>query len=227
MKTYLLIAAAVVIQPAVSVAHTSPAGAGFQQAQVLGSSDGIVVATGGRGGRGGVTIGRPYSATAVTHTVQMLADGSHIETTRSQVLYRDDQGRTRTELNDANPFRLLIVWRVSLSSLDTAAKTARAVEIIRVGRGVDFIATQPATTYGTMNRTSPQVTAANSRNAMVQMDTAGQGASKSNLASEDLGTQSFIFRGRPGAWRSDYQHPSPSASLVPADYTMLQTPKLN
>jgi hypothetical protein len=71
MKTYLLIAAAVVVQPAVSVAQAFPAGAGFQQAQALGSSDGVVAAVGGRGGRGGLTIGRPYSATAVTHTVQI------------------------------------------------------------------------------------------------------------------------------------------------------------
>jgi len=127
MKTYLLIAAAVVIQPAVSVAQTPPAGAGFQQAPALGSSDGVVAAVGGRGGRGGrggVTIGRPYTATAVTHTVQMLADGSQIENTRSQVLYRDDQGRTRTEVSDGKSVQ--IVDRVAgiSYSLDTTAKTA-------------------------------------------------------------------------------------------------------
>jgi hypothetical protein len=279
MKTYLLIAAAVVIQPAVSVAQTSPAGAGFQQAQALGSSDGVVAAVGGRGGRGGrggVTIGRPYSATAVTHTVQMLADGSQIETTRSQVLYRDDQGRTRTELNDGKSIQ--IVDRVAgiSYSLDTTAKTARAVEIIRVGRGVNVNATQPAATNGTMSTTSPQVAVANSRDVMVQMDTGGQGTSKSNLASEDLGTQSFegvqahgvrttstIPVGAIGnnrelktvseLWESKnlgiivksvstdprfgattyeltnivQSSPDPSLFRVPADYTMLQTPKLN
>ena len=137
MKTYLLIAAAVVIQPAVSVAQTSPPGAGFQQAQTLGYGNGAVAAVGGRGGRGGrggLTIGRPYSATAVTHTVQALADGSQIERTQSQLLYRDEQGRTRTELNESKLIQ--IVDRVAgvTYNLDTAAKTARTLEFITTGR---------------------------------------------------------------------------------------------
>src|ERR1700723_1486045 len=99
MKTYLLIAAAAIIQPAASLAQTTAAGAGFQQVDtVLGSGGGgITVQSGGRGGRGQWMSGKPYSATAVTHTVQMLADGSQIERTQSEVFYRDEQGRTRTE----------------------------------------------------------------------------------------------------------------------------------
>jgi hypothetical protein len=97
MKAYLLIAAAVVIQPAASLAQTSPAGAGFQQAQSLGAGVGVGMlwptAMGGRW-----MAGKPYSATAITHTVQLLADGSQIERTQSEALYRDDQGRTRSEL---------------------------------------------------------------------------------------------------------------------------------
>jgi len=127
MKTCLLIFAAVIIQPAKSVAQTSPVGAGFQPAQALGSSDGVVVAVGGRGGRGGVATGKPYSATAVTHTVQVLADGSQIETTRSQVLYRDDQGRTRTEINDGKVIRIVDPVAGLSYAIDTAAKTARTI----------------------------------------------------------------------------------------------------
>ena len=65
MKTYLLIAAAAIIQPAASLAQTAPAGAGFQQVDtVLGSGGGVItLQAGGRGGRGGqLMIGKPYSA---------------------------------------------------------------------------------------------------------------------------------------------------------------------
>jgi hypothetical protein len=43
-------------------------------------------------------IGRPYSAEQLTEHLQTLADGTHISQTISKVhLYRDSQGRTRTE----------------------------------------------------------------------------------------------------------------------------------
>src|ERR1700731_1928822 len=129
MKTYLLIAAAIIFHPAVLVAQVAPAGAGFQQAQSLGYGDGVIIMDGG-GGRGRPVIGKPYSATAVTHTVQLLADGSQIERTQTRVLYRDDQGRMRTEVNDGK--NIQIVDRVAGITyiLDTANKTARAVEIV-------------------------------------------------------------------------------------------------
>ena len=71
------------------------------------------------------------------------------------------------------------------------------MEIIRVGRGVKINVTQPAASNGTMSSTSPQVAVANLRDATVQIDipkegmAAGQATRNSNLASEDLGTQSF------------------------------------
>jgi hypothetical protein len=42
-------------------------------------------------------VGKPYSATAVTHTVQTLANGSHIDRTATQLLSQDSQGRYRIE----------------------------------------------------------------------------------------------------------------------------------
>lgn len=43
-------------------------------------------------------IGHPYSAEQITEHVQTLADGTHISQTVSKVhLYRDSQGRTRTD----------------------------------------------------------------------------------------------------------------------------------
>jgi hypothetical protein len=48
------------------------------------------------GGRG-VVKGAPYSATAVSETRQMLADGNRIVRSSSTRLFRDSQGRTRQE----------------------------------------------------------------------------------------------------------------------------------
>ncbi len=41
--------------------------------------------------------GAPYSAVAVTETTQTLGDGNRIAQTQSQRVYRDSQGRERTE----------------------------------------------------------------------------------------------------------------------------------
>jgi hypothetical protein len=199
MKTYLLIAAAVVIQPAVSVAQTSPAGAGFQQAQALGSSDGVVAAVGGRGGRGGrggLTIGKPYSATAVTHTVQVLADGSQIERTQSQMLYRDEQGRTRTETNEGKLIQ--IVDRVAglTYNLDTAAKTARTLEFMTAGRGVNVTSTRSVTTANGSVATTMQEAVSDAYKASVEQFDATHGQTPNdqarrtpNMSADDLGTQ--------------------------------------
>jgi hypothetical protein len=47
---------------------------------------------------GGTVTGAPYSAEEVTEHIQTLADGTHISQPSPQVkLYRDSQGRTRTE----------------------------------------------------------------------------------------------------------------------------------
>jgi hypothetical protein len=193
MKTCLLILAAVVIQPAMSVAQTSPSGAGFQQAQALGSSDVVIIAAGGRGGRGGLATGKPYSATAVTHTVQVLADGSQIETTRSQVLYRDDQGRTRTEINDGRVIRIVDPVAGISYALDTAAKTARTMEFITTGQ----INSDGTLTTTTANGAVSATATSNLRDAAIDLDStragtaAGQATRNPNHVREDLGTQSF------------------------------------
>jgi hypothetical protein len=41
--------------------------------------------------------GKPFSATETRHTVQMLANGAKIETSDSNLIFRDHQGRTRVE----------------------------------------------------------------------------------------------------------------------------------
>jgi hypothetical protein len=47
-----------------------------------------------------VVKGKPFSATAVLNSTQMLEDGSHINRTTTTVMYRDADGRTRNETDD-------------------------------------------------------------------------------------------------------------------------------
>ncbi len=55
---------------------------------------------------GQVVKGAPYSAEAVTESVQALADGNRIVRKSSALIYRDGEGRTRREqsLNNVGPF---------------------------------------------------------------------------------------------------------------------------
>ncbi len=46
---------------------------------------------------GDSVMGAPYSAVQQTHSLQVLGDGTRIERTETQQLYRDSMGRTRTE----------------------------------------------------------------------------------------------------------------------------------
>jgi hypothetical protein len=57
---------------------------------------------------GGAVAGAPYSAEQVTEHVQTLADGTHItQPVQTRKLYRDSQGRTRTERSAPLPPGLL------------------------------------------------------------------------------------------------------------------------
>lgn len=60
-------------------------------------SDGTFKVLGARPAAGKVVKGAPYSATAVTETVQTLGDGNQIIRRNETTLYRDSEGRTRTE----------------------------------------------------------------------------------------------------------------------------------
>lgn len=59
----------------------------------------------GIGPLGGAVKGSPYSAIAVTETVQTLADGNRIRRETTSAVYRDSEGRTRneTEIGAAGP----------------------------------------------------------------------------------------------------------------------------
>ncbi len=49
---------------------------------------------------GPIVTGKPFSATEEHHTLQVLADGTRIEKTETDRLFRDPQGRTRMERPD-------------------------------------------------------------------------------------------------------------------------------
>lgn len=57
---------------------------------------------------GKIVKGAPYSATAVTESVQTLADGTRISHKKTDTIYRDGEGRTRRELtfDRVGPFRM-------------------------------------------------------------------------------------------------------------------------
>src|SRR5215510_12161857 len=85
----------------------------------------------------------PYSATQITQRIQTLADGTHItQPEQKTVMYRDSQGRTRTELHPAflNPnLNVIPAPPVMINimdpvagfryTLDSKKKTARRMKI--------------------------------------------------------------------------------------------------
>ena len=69
-----------------------------QEPTGVGVKTGVVATGRGAVGVGAAPVmGAPYSALAVTETTQTLADGNRIAQTQSQRVYRDSQGRERTE----------------------------------------------------------------------------------------------------------------------------------
>ncbi|HUB81877.1 MAG TPA: hypothetical protein VMB03_23925 [Bryobacteraceae bacterium] len=70
--------------------------------------------------------GKPFSATETRHTLQTLANGAKIETSDSDQIYRDDQGRTRVEQTIDGRTITVIMDPVArfVAILDPAAKTA-------------------------------------------------------------------------------------------------------
>jgi hypothetical protein len=91
-----------------------------------------------------VVAGKPFSATEERHTLQVLGNGTRIENTQSNKLYRDAEGRTRIEnmnggISNADPvggFR---------ATLDPKNKTAR--------KAIPFAAALPGWTAQIFQRT--------------------------------------------------------------------------
>ena len=70
--------------------------------------------------------GKPFSATETRRSVQMLANGAKIETSDSDQIYRDDQGRTRIQQTIDGKMITVIMDPVSrfVAILDPGSKTA-------------------------------------------------------------------------------------------------------
>ena len=90
----------------VAAALTAPALAQAQETETARMIAEKITQSGGRGRviAGAVetktTVGRPYSAEAVTEMTQVLGDGNRIQNRASNRVYRDGEGRTRREVLD-------------------------------------------------------------------------------------------------------------------------------
>jgi hypothetical protein len=71
--------------------------------------------------------GSPFSATQQSHSLQVLGDGTRIETNESQRVYRDSMGRTRVESGPPGSGTVMIQDPVSKVTmmLDAATRTAQ------------------------------------------------------------------------------------------------------
>jgi hypothetical protein len=138
MKAYLFLTAAC----GTMLAQTPPgAGIVYQQAGVISVQSGPgrgVVTTASFSAMGpGIAdlAGSPYSAVQQSHSLQVLGDGTRIETNESQQIYRDSMGRTRIESGPAGSGTVMIQDPVSKVTIvlnpatRTAQKTNRNIQI--------------------------------------------------------------------------------------------------
>jgi hypothetical protein len=89
-----------------------------------------------------ITPGAPYSADAVTESVQVLSDGNRIARKTATRVYRDSEGRTRREqLSSTGEVQSVSISDPvggSMYVLNPAAKTAHRNGVIMAGPGVGF-----------------------------------------------------------------------------------------
>jgi hypothetical protein len=76
--------------------------------------------------------GKPFSATEERHSVQVLSNGTRIETTQSNRLYRDSEGRTRVE-DMSGKAAISDPVAGFRAELDPATKVARAGNQVPLG----------------------------------------------------------------------------------------------
>jgi hypothetical protein len=92
------------------------------------------------GAGNGRAVGKPYSATQVTHLTRTLANGSHIDRIVTNLVYQDEQGRLRTEMTENR--RVVIQDFVSMIvySVDLEHKMARKMQMKPAGPAAPKIA---------------------------------------------------------------------------------------
>lgn len=105
----------------------------YQQLGAIGSRAGRVMIQmlGPDGPNGQSVTGRPLSALQERHSLQTLGDGTRIENTDSNPFYRDEQGRTRTELGKSGAVTASIQDPVGgfVVTLDTVNKVAHKLPL--------------------------------------------------------------------------------------------------
>jgi hypothetical protein len=131
MSLFLAIAAFTAACGAMIAQTPQSAGIVYQQAGVISvqlGADGRVTTMGRPTMASGIAdvAGSPLSATEQSHSLQVLGDGTRIETTESRQVYRDSVGRTRVEGEPRGSATVMIQDPVSgvMVLLDPVAKTA-------------------------------------------------------------------------------------------------------
>ena len=128
-KTMAAVAAAGLLSPAITWAQTAGTMApterdkvAIEQRAAAGGGRGMLMAT----VETRITPGRPYSAEAVTESLQVLGDGNRISRKTSVHVFRDNEGRTRREQSGPTGDSITIWDPVAATSytLDPATKTA-------------------------------------------------------------------------------------------------------
>jgi hypothetical protein len=98
MNKWMITAAIATALPVASTAQVT--GSAFQNVVTLSGQAGPVTVNYVGNMKSKVVTGRPLTASEEHHTLQVLGDGTRIESKSTDKFYRDDQGRTRTERED-------------------------------------------------------------------------------------------------------------------------------
>jgi len=115
-------------------------GANFQQAGTIGQPVTLPIQIFPFGAPTGAPItGSPFSARQVNKTVQTLSDGTELENTQTTLIYRDSQGRTRTEpVGTGGPILIadpVAGVRITLLPDTKTARRVAAPGLVAAGRG--------------------------------------------------------------------------------------------
>ena len=133
MKTRLLISAIFLTAAGALSGQTRVeyGGAAFQFAGV-GGTESRVFGVEGIGSQ--IVTGRPFSAIEERHSVQVLGDGTHIESSETNRLFRDDQGRTRVERSGGNVMIFDPVAGFSAELIPATKEVSKNSVMVREGR---------------------------------------------------------------------------------------------
>ena len=144
-KQLLIIGAGAILVAAAVDAQTSQMELAFQQPGWTASPEYKfnVVHMNRPDGQTGPVLGKPFSGIEVRHTVQTLADGTHVDQPEATASYRDAQGRMRAE----NPDRILIYDPVGgfVYNLETRTKTYRKTPLSGNSASTTIAATRSGT----------------------------------------------------------------------------------